>query len=351
LATDRSADFIAATYPTIGEDVPPPAEADAAESDPAATIELFSIPNFRADQETLADYEQTLAGVIAQILAAAITAVRETHTARRKELEADVTALELQVSHANVASNHAVARYMKVTGRKRRSLGLTKPTLFEQLKSFFRAGRAYRVAMNAEKGAAASYARLRDGQAAVDKHNRRLENLINSRELELRRYYNSDAGKASLVRQPYLRSLIERVDAIRAERAAYDARLAAGEVGPEEQRAREMARDGYAFLDGNVSGAFFIGQVAYQIYSYHIVRDREGRDWLVDFDPRYKALERLVLDIRTMADGTYTVRRSSGPDPRVGGTVTAPARDTRAKLPEVDPLLRATLAAFAQNIH
>ena len=114
------------------------------------------------------------------------------------------------------------------------------------------------------------------------------------------------------------RRLAAQVDAIHAERAAFERRLKDDRVDVDELRAREMSREKLAFLTGKVDGLYFTGEVKYGDYRYFRLRDRTGRDWLLDWDEELVDLERFEFNIRQMNDGSYSVERAIWSDRRVG---------------------------------
>jgi hypothetical protein len=310
------------------------------------------VPDFRADELTLAEYEETIKGVISRSLESALASVRDTHTAKKALLQSELESARSRAHDASLSAMNLAMRFAAVVKRKKgRGRGLARPTFFENVRTLGRAGMLYRAALRAERANTTAFSRVREAQADLERHERRLELQIVARELELRRFYGSEEGKASLEREPYLRQIVKRVEAIRLERERYQARLDAGQVSADEQRSREMARDNYVFLDGDVSGAFFLGHVAYQTYRYHIIRDRAGRDWLIDEDERYKTIERILFDVRRMGNGSYVVRKSNGPDRRQVGGELAIFPDRRRRRTSVDPLLAAALVEFAQSFY
>jgi hypothetical protein len=88
-------------------------------------------------------------------------------------------------------------------------------------------------------------------------------------------------------------------------------------VSVDELRAREKSREKLAFLTGKVDGLYFTGEVQYGEYRYFRLRDRTGRDWLLDWDEELLDLERFEFNIAQMNDGSYTVDRAIWSDRRV----------------------------------
>ena len=79
-----------------------------------------------------------------------------------------------------------------------------------------------------------------------------------------------------------------------------------------------MAREKLAFLAGNVDGLYFNGEVSYEDARYFRLRDRTGRDWLLDWDEELRDLERFEFNIVQQNDGSYAVERAIWSDRRIG---------------------------------
>ena len=283
-----------------------------------------TVPDFAADARAVAAYHDALKAFVAAAVAHGIGVAREAHLARRAEFERALAGCEDVARECTAATIDASARYAPFVKRRRRAKNkkaavARRPSLWLNVRTLWAAGRAHRRVVDAQAASATAQDAIRAARIALDRHDRRFENTVAARELELRRYYNSAEGKAALVREPSLRRLATRVDAIRSERAAYQTRFAAGDVAPDERRDREMASENYRFLAGPVTGAFFLGQVAYGSHRYHIVRDGDGRDWLLDWNDACRRIERLLLDVVRSDDGGFRVRRSTAPDRRVAG--------------------------------
>jgi hypothetical protein len=193
------------------------------------------------------------------------------------------------------------------------------PTLlFEEITTLGKAGRKHRAMLRAEQKSAKLAKRVRETRLAVEKHDGLLVGLLMTRETDWKKHFESDEGQEKIRRDARIAKLAAQVDAIHAERKAFEKRLKAGDVSVDELRAREMRREKLAFLAGKVDGLYFNGEVQYEDARYFRLRDRTGRDWLLDWDEELLDLERFEFNVAQMNDGSYMVERSVWSDRRIG---------------------------------
>jgi hypothetical protein len=281
----------------------------------------YTIPDFRADDAAIKALEVKIAHLISISLQAGMETVRGKHAVRRKELVATVAFFEnlAREAHDEIApATKAFNNSVKRNTDDRMELRAAPTLLFEDLKTLGRAGRLHGAMLRAEARAAKLTKRVREAVIAVEKHDALLGQLLQTRENDWRKHFESETGQAELRRDGRIAKLAAQVDAIHAEREAFDKRLKDGRVGLEELRAREMAREKLAFLFGKVDGLYFTGYAEYEDTKYFRLRDRTGRDWLLDFDDELVDLERFEFNITQNNDGSYTVERAIWSDRRVG---------------------------------
>jgi len=281
----------------------------------------YAIPDFRADEAAIKALEVKLAHLISISLQAGLEAVRVKHAARRREL---VASAEFFVSLAREAAEEVTAATKQFNASVNREtvdrseLRAAPTLLFEEISTLGRAGRKHRAMLRAEARSAKLAKRVREIHIEVERHDGLLAQLLVTRETDWRKHFESEEGHAELLRDQRIARLAAQVDAIHAERRAYEQRLEAGRVSVDELRAREMAREKLAFLVGKVDGLYFNGQVQYDDCRYFRLRDRTGRDWLLDWDEELLDLERFEFNIAQMDDGSYMVERAIWSDRRVG---------------------------------
>jgi hypothetical protein len=281
----------------------------------------YTIPDFRADDAAIKALDAKLAHLISISLQAGMDTVRAKHAARRKELVASAVFFENLAREAAGEISAATKEFNASVNRNtidRQEMRAAPTLLFEEITTLGRAGRRHRAMLRAEAKSAKLAKRVREAQIAVEKHDALLAPLLTTRETEWRKHFESEEGHAELLRDQRIAKAAAAADAINAERKAFEKRLKAGDVGIDELRAREMAREKLAFLGGKVDGLYFTGEAKYGEYRYFRLRDRTGRDWLLDWDEELLDLERFEFNIAQKHDGSYTVERAIWSDRRVG---------------------------------
>ncbi len=281
----------------------------------------YAIPDFQADEAAIKALEIKLAHLISISLQAGLETVRVAHAARRKELVASAEFFESLHQEAAGEITAATKRFKASVNRNtldRDEARAAPKLLFEEVRTLGGAGRLHLAMLRAEAKSAKLAKRVRETRSAVEKHDGLLAQLLLTREQDWREHFESDEGQAELRRDQRIAKLAAQVDAIHAERKAFEKRLKANQVGVDELRAREMCREKLAFLAGKVDGLYFNGEVQYQDARYFRLRDRTGRDWLLDWDEELLDLERFEFNIAQMNDGSYRVDRSTWSDRRIG---------------------------------
>jgi hypothetical protein len=310
-----------------------------------------AIPDFRADEAAIKALEIKIAHLISISIQAGLESVRVKHATRRRELVSSAALLESLTREAAADVRLATKSFNASVNRNRldRAQARAAPTLFfEDLRTVGRAGRLHRAMLRAEARSANVTQRFREAQIEIEQHDGLLMQLLMTREAEWRKHFESDEGQAEILRDQRIARLAAQVDAIHAERKAFEKRLAAGRVGIDELRAREMSRENLAFLAGNVEGLYFNGQVEYGDCRYFRLRDRVGRDWLLDWDTELLELERFEFNVQQLNDGSYTVERSIWSNRRVGESRLHDPN--RALTDGVDLRLIAALRRFALDL-
>jgi hypothetical protein len=281
----------------------------------------YEIPDFRADEAAIKALEVKLAHLISISLQAGMDKVRVAHDARRRELVASATFFASLLREASEEVTTATKIFNASVNRDttdRSELRAAPTLLFEEITTLGSAGRKHRAMLRAEAKSRKLAQRVRETQIAVEKHDGLLAQLLMAREQEWRKHFDSEEGQSELRRDSRISKLAAQVDAIHAEREAYEKRLKDGRVSVDELRAREMSREKLAFLTGKVDGLYFNGEVRYEDYRYFRLRDRTGRDWLLDWDEELVDLERFEFNIEQMNNGSYRVERAIWSDRRVG---------------------------------
>ena len=243
----------------------------------------YTIPDFRADDAAIKSLEVRIAHLISISIQAGLETARAAHTDRRKELVASAVFFQNLAKEAVAEIAVATDEFNASVNRNTtdRAEARAAPTLlFEDLLTLGRAGRKHGAMLRAESKSAKLNRRVRETQIAVEKHDALLAQLLLTREAEWRKHFESESGQAEIKRDSRISKLASQVDAIHAERKAFERRLKDGRVNVDELRAREMSREKLAFLCGKVDGLYFNGEVRYEDYHRYLslARDRTGRD-------------------------------------------------------------------------
>jgi hypothetical protein len=281
----------------------------------------YAIPDFQADEAAIKALEVKIAHLISISLQAGLETVRVAHAARRRELVAAAMFFEPLLREAGEEVTVATKEFHASVNRdtQDRLEARAAPTLlFEEITTLGRAGRKHRAMLRAEAKSGKLSKRVRETRIAVEKHDALLVGLLATREKDWTRHFESEAGQAEIRRDGRIAKLAAQVEAIQTERSAFEKRLKAGRVDVDELRAREMSREKLAFLTGKVDGLYFIGEVKYEDARYFRLRDRTGRDWLLDWDEELRDLERFEFNIVQLNDGSYSVERAIWSDRRIG---------------------------------
>jgi hypothetical protein len=125
----------------------------------------------------------------------------------------------------------------------------------------------------------------------------------------------SAEGTDAFHARPGISVLHKRVEEIKAERAAYRARLEKGEVPPIEQRDREFAERKISPIEAPFAGVTIVRVVRYGDLSYFLMRDLERHLLYLPYDPRLEPLIENVIDVYRLADG-FEAKLTRGADGR-----------------------------------
>ena len=311
----------------------------------------YAIPDFQADEAAIKALEVKIAHLISISLQAGLEVVRAKHATKRLELVASVEFFAALAREAAEEVTVATKEFNASVNRNTvdRLEARAAPTLlFEEITTLGRAGRKHRAMLRAEAKSAKLAKRVRETQITVEKHDALLVQLLLSRETDWKKHFESEEGQAELRRDQRIAKLATQVDAIETERTAFVKRLKDGGVSVDELRARGMRREKLAFLSGKVDGLYFNGQVQYADAIYFRLRDRTGRDWLLDWGEELRDLERFEFNVAQMDDGSYTVERAVWSDRRVGESRLHDPK--RALTDGVDLRLIAALREFALDL-
>jgi hypothetical protein len=311
----------------------------------------YEVPDFVADAELRKKYETVAKALIAAAVAGALRTMQQEHEWERLRLEAGRRAAQTVLQALERHAHSVRSKYARLVPKQRTASGIVRPpTLFMDLiLSMGVANKYYNQAVEAASLKRDALLKVRSTGKALERHIGAIDKALVLREMEVRKYYQSDEGRAELERDPQLADIAERCVAIERERADYEERLAAAAVSDEELRDRTMAHDGYRYLDGEIRGLHGLQQreVRFGKLRYLIFRDRDERIWLLEYGSDVAPLAQMRYDI-LVHNGRYLIQRS--PPERTDGAVRRPHKrsgpDPRAYM-GVDLGLRLALRNFA----
>jgi hypothetical protein len=285
----------------------PPAEAPASQHaaqapHAPANPHGFEIPDFVADAQTIASFEAARERFERGEAQAAEDEVRVGFQRKRDALQVEVNTAEAVIAERQSKWEKSIEaygrRYPKLVERGK----ARRPAFFANLMSFGAAGRLYAATMNAltELNDARSIRRRKEHEdEELDKQLRR---SLAQLEESLKERIKSPATQEKFLARPGNAAVAKRVAEIRAERAAYAARLEAGKVPPLEARERCFAQLQAKLLEAPFTGVAIVGVESYGDLAYMILRDRERQHYYAEFDARLEPLSDAVFDVYRIAD-------------------------------------------------
>jgi hypothetical protein len=260
------------------------------------------LPDFAADAQAIASFESARERFERSEAQAAENEIRVSFQRRRDALQVEVNTAESVIAERQSRWGKAIEaysrKYPKLVDRGR----ARRPAFFANLTSFGAAGRLYQATVDtfADLNDARSLRRRKEHEdEELDGQLRR--SLAQLEEALKERTKSSDHQEKFLAR-PGNAALYKRVGEIRAERAAFAARLERGAVPPLEQRNRYFAQVAAKLLEAPFTGAAIVGVETYGDLCYLIFRDRERQHYYAEFDARLEPLSDAVFDVYRIAD-------------------------------------------------
>ncbi len=260
------------------------------------------IPDFEKDAQSIAAYDEARLRFERREATDAESKTRQAFEKKREAIRAEIAVaaslLEERKIKAQKAFNAYSARYPHRIDGKRP----VKPSFWESLFSFGSAGRLFRRATQTAADATAAQTLRRRKEHDEEELEQQLKRAIYLQEEAIKKRMESQEGTDAFHARPGMAALYKRVEEIKAERAAYKARLERGEVPPLEQRDREFTERKIAHLEAPFSGATVVRVVRYGDLSYFLLRDLERHLFYLPYDPRLEQIIDHVFDVYRIAD-------------------------------------------------
>jgi hypothetical protein len=260
------------------------------------------IPDFAEDARAIASFEAARERFERSESQTAEDEIRLGFKRRREVLQAEIATSEMLIAERQDKWEKSVQAYAKRYPKAMERNKPRKPGFMANLFSFGTAGRMYAstVTTFADLNDARSLRRRKehDDEELDDQQRRALSKLEES----LKNHAKSNEGQDKFLARPGNAALAKRVQEIRAERAAFAARLEAGKVPPLEHRDRHFTQLAAVPLEAPFAGIAIVGVETYGDLCYLLFRDRERKHFYHAFDPRLEGLSDSVFDVYRIAD-------------------------------------------------
>jgi hypothetical protein len=310
----------------------------------------YVVPDFAADAAIRKQYDSVAKVLVGEALADALRTMQQEYEWERLRLEAASRAAQTVLAALERHAHQTRSKYARLVPKQRTASGIVQPPtlFFDLVVSMGAAQKYYKQAVEAANLKRDAMVKVRSTASALERHKAAIEKALVLRELDVRKHFQTDAGRRELDAHPKLAPLAERCAEIERERTDYNERLVAGAVSDEERRDRTMAHDGYRYLDGDVRGLHCLHQreLHFGKLRYLMFRDRHDKIWIVDYVNELVPLAQMRFDVIFQND-RYLIQRSPPPERNEGARQHAKhaGPDPRAYM-GVDPALRLALRNF-----
>ncbi len=316
----------------------------------------YVVPDFTADAEIRQQYDAVAKQLLTAAIADALRKMKEEHEFKRLRLEANKRAADSVLAALERHAHATRSKYARLVPKQRTASGIVQPPtlFFDTLLTMGTANKLYGQAREAAELKRDAMVKARQTERELTAHMGKIESGLVVRELEVRKHFKTDEGKAELDANPQLHELALKCAAIEAERLDYKTRLEAGTVTDEERRDRTMAHDGYRYLDGEVRGLHCLHdrEVRFGNLRYLMFRDADDKIWMLDWGLDILPLTQMRIDV-LYQNQRYLIQRSP-PPPESRDREAIRKRpvhigpDPRAYM-GVDPVLRQALRNFVNR--
>jgi len=273
------------------------------------------IPDFEKDAQSIAAYEDARIRYERREAGDAESRTRNQFAKKREAIRAEIAVaqslLEERKSKAEKAFKAYATRYPHRVDRNKPQ----KPSFWESLFSLGNAGRMFNRAVLTAADAVAAQSLRRRKEHDEEELEQQLKRALYLQEDAIKKKLESPEGIEHFHNRPGVAVLHKRVVEIKAERAAYAARLEKGEVSPQEQRDREFAERKIVQLEVPFTGMTVVRVARYGPLAYFIFRDLERKLYHLAYDARLEPLIENVIDVYRLAD-SYEARLARGADGR-----------------------------------
>lgn len=259
-----------------------------------------SVPNFREDERNLARYDSMLQRRIKTFATDHESSIRRNASTKRDELQDELDEAGAEWERRKEASDAAREAYRKAYPEHVKKTRLVEPSAIENLKSLGAAKKLHRAATEAWLSAEQAASNIRRIEHNEERLDVELQKALERAPKESEEETQSEKWLAEIHQEEELANAKAKVEEIRAERADYAKRLAAGNVSSEELRLRAFAEQGIKHIALPIDGMMFYRVDQFGPKTYFIIRDVRKQLFALPYDRR----------LETLVDGVYDINRS-----------------------------------------
>lgn len=260
------------------------------------------MPDFEADKATIDRYEEARTRFMKRAASDAESRVRSEFSKKREAIRSEISVLNMQLQERKVAAGKHLREYASRYPHRMEKNKPRKPSFWENFLSLGGAGRYYRKTVEATEAATEASALCRrrenDEELLVEQEKRALFLSEDS----IKKKIASPEGLAEFHAKPGIDTLLQRVVAIKQERATYADRVTKGEVSSEEMRDRLMAEHHMTYTEAPMTNVIIASFIQMGNLAYWVFRDTEKKESLFPFDPRLDMLTNYVIDVFRIGD-------------------------------------------------
>jgi hypothetical protein len=267
-----------------------------------------NVPNFREDERILARYASMLERRIKTFYVEHESSIRRNASTKRSELRDQASEAQEEWETRKEAAELARAAYQKAYPQHVKKTRFEEPSMLENMRSLGAAAKLHAAAKDAwlaEQTALSNIRRIEHNEAQLEVE---LERAIERAPIVSKEVTESAKWLAEIHAEEELANVKANVDEIKAERAAYAARLAAGNVPLEEIRLRAFGEADIKHVQMPLSGFIFYRVDVFGPKAYFVLRDLRKQLYALPYDQRLEPILGGVYDIVKAGQSSFEIR-------------------------------------------
>jgi hypothetical protein len=282
--------------------------------------EAYTIPNFREDERILARYDSMLKSKIKNFYSEHESHIKRNASEKRDEQRAELREAEVEAEKKKALADAARDAYRAVLPNNVKKNRLIEPSMMDGMKTLGKAKALYAAAEETWLAAEAAQSEVRRLEHNEEQLEIELKKAIERSPAVAKDVTESKEWLAEIHADEDMAEAKAKADAVNAERAAYAARLAAGQVTQEEIRLRAFADQEIAHMPKTIDAAMFLRIDQYGPKTYYIIRDLRNKLYALPYDDRLMRVMWHTFDI-VRAGTDFIVRKSLRPNSPIGLTL------------------------------